>query len=40
VEKDPGHASIRNPDNARARALLPWRPLTGLEAGLKTLMES
>ncbi len=39
VEKDPDHPSIRNPDNARALALLPWKPKIGLPGGLKTLME-
>lgn len=37
VEGDAAAASVRNPDNARARAALRWRPAIGLEAGLRDL---
>ncbi len=37
VETNPAQLSIRNPDNAKARALLNWRPEIDLEAGLHSL---
>lgn len=37
VEGNPAQVSIRNPDNAKARAELDWAPRIDLEAGLKTL---
>jgi UDP-glucose 4-epimerase len=36
-ESQPGSASIRNPDNAKAAAVLGWRPAINLEAGLRSL---
>jgi UDP-glucose 4-epimerase len=36
-ETQPATASVRNPDNAKAAALLGWRPTIGLEAGLRSL---
>jgi UDP-glucose 4-epimerase len=39
VEKAPDQPSIRNPDNAKARANLGWRPEIGLEAGLADLAK-
>lgn len=37
-EKNPQVISIRNPDNAKARQLLGWRPEIGLGEGLATLL--
>ena len=37
TETDPAAINLRNPDNARARALLKWSPKIGLEQGLETL---
>ena len=37
IEKNPGSASIRNIDNARARAALRWRPEVDLRHGLESL---
>lgn len=37
VETNPSQVSIRNPDNARARASLGWAPAIDLDAGLATL---
>ena len=34
---NPAQPSVRNPDNARARSLLPWRPRFDIEAGLDNL---
>jgi nucleoside-diphosphate-sugar epimerase len=39
VEGNPSQVSIRNPDNAKARAELDWAPRIGLEAGLQTLAD-
>jgi len=36
-ERTPGRASVRNIDNARARAALGWQPRIGLRRGLETL---
>lgn len=38
VETAPQTPSVRNVSNARARALLGWRPAVDLERGLRTLM--
>jgi len=37
VEGDAAAASVRNPDNSRARAALRWQPAIGLEEGLRGL---
>jgi nucleoside-diphosphate-sugar epimerase len=37
VESNPTQPSVRNPDNARARANLDWRPAIDLKAGLRSL---
>lgn len=37
TETDPAAASVRNPDDRRAREALGWRPLIDLRAGLRTL---
>ena len=37
VETNPSQPSIRNPDNAKARATLGWSPALDLEAGLTDL---
>ena len=39
VETVPHQPSVRNPDNAKARAQLGWKPKLDLEAGLKTVSE-
>ena len=39
-EKDPEHASVRNPSNKKAKSLIGWSPQISLEKGLKTLEES
>lgn len=39
VETNSAQPSVRNPDNAKARALLGWRPLLDLEAGLRTVSD-
>ena len=39
VETNPSQVSIRNPDNAKARAALNWAPLIDLAAGLGTLAD-
>lgn len=38
-ESNPSQPSVRNPDNAKARAQLGWRPVIDLEAGLKTVAD-
>lgn len=40
VEHDPSAISIRNPANAKARAVLGWRPAIGLTKGLMTLLPA
>jgi nucleoside-diphosphate-sugar epimerase len=43
LESNPAQPSVRNPDNAKARSLLAWRPRFDLEAGLgdlKTFFET
>lgn len=37
IESNPGQASIRNPDNTRARAQLNWKPEVDLRSGLESL---
>ena len=37
VESNPSQPSVRNPDNAKARAALGWAPKIGIEAGLADL---
>jgi nucleoside-diphosphate-sugar epimerase len=37
VESNPSQPSVRNPDNAKARAELGWAPTFGIEAGLADL---
>lgn len=39
TESDPSKASIRNPDNAKARAQLGWHPEIDLQRGLESLRE-
>lgn len=39
IETVPNQPSVRNPDNAKARAQLGWKPKLDLEAGLKTVSE-
>lgn len=38
IEKDAGNPSVRNVSNIKAKAILNWRPLIDLEAGIKTLI--
>ena len=38
TETNPGQPSVRNPDNAKARSSLGWRPVVDLDAGLTDLM--
>ena len=38
-EKNPQAVSIRNPDNAKARQALGWKPGIGLKEGLATLLQ-
>jgi nucleoside-diphosphate-sugar epimerase len=40
IEKNPSAVSIRNPDNANARAALNWEPVIGLREGLSTLLPN
>jgi UDP-glucose 4-epimerase len=37
IESNPSQPSVRNPDNAKARATLGWAPKFGIEAGLAEL---
>lgn len=37
LESNAAQPSVRNPDNAKARSLLPWRPQFDIEAGLDDL---
>jgi len=39
VETNPAQPSVRNPDNAKARAQLGWRPTIDLQAGLTDLRQ-
>lgn len=39
TESNPSQPSIRNADNAKARAQLDWRPAFDLEAGLRTIAD-
>jgi len=38
IETNPSLISLRNPSNKKAKKMLNWRPLVGLEEGLKTLL--
>jgi len=38
-EKDPTNISIRNPSNKKAKELLKWEPIIGLEEGIKTIRD-
>jgi nucleoside-diphosphate-sugar epimerase len=39
VESNPAQPSIRNPDNAKARAQLGWKPSIDLDRGLKSVAD-
>ncbi|MBI3616051.1 MAG: NAD(P)-dependent oxidoreductase [Candidatus Omnitrophica bacterium] len=38
IEQNPAAVSIHNPDNAKARRELHWKPMIDLQAGLKSLL--
>ena len=39
TETQPANASVRNPDNAKAAAILGWHPRVDLETGLRSLQH-